>query len=141
MAIKSSGFVSTEAYSLHPTSTMPSARDITLVGAVSPNFLFIDDNAQPQRSVKVSVTLQSENILRRQWPAFSTDPKHTELAWNALGRCVAQRTIPPRTVQELKTTLRQEWDNIPQGLLGSLVKRMENRCKICISVLGQHTSY
>ncbi|GFW68329.1 hypothetical protein TNCV_2263191 [Trichonephila clavipes] len=42
-----------------------------------------------------------------------------QLNQDALGRCVAQRTIPPCTDQELKTALRSEWDNIPQGFLDS----------------------
>lgn len=110
-------------------------------GAVGSDFLFMDDNARPHRSVEVSDTLQSENILRMQWPAYSPDLNPIEHAWDALGRRVSQRTNPPRTVQELKTALREEWDNIPQGLLDSLVESMENRCKMCISVRGHHTSY
>ncbi|GFT85193.1 transposable element Tcb2 transposase [Trichonephila clavipes] len=107
--------------------------------AVSPDFLIMDDNAS--RSVEVSVTLQSENILPMQWAAYYLDLNTVEHAWDDVGRRVEQRTIPPRTVQELITTLREEWDNIPQRLLDSSVKSMENRCKMCISVRGQHTSY
>ncbi|GFY05526.1 transposable element Tcb2 transposase [Trichonephila clavipes] len=113
----------------------------TFRGAVGPDFLLWTINVRPHRSVKVSDTLQSENILRMQWPAYSPDLNPTEYVWDALGRCVSQRTFPPSTVQELKTTLRKEWDNIPQGLLGSFVKSRENRCKMCIGVHGQHTSY
>ncbi|GFX09369.1 transposable element Tc1 transposase [Trichonephila clavipes] len=75
--------------------------------AVGTDFLFMDDNAQPHRSVEVSNTLQNENILLMQWRIFShLNP--IENAWNALGRHFAQRTIPPRAVQELKPTLREE---------------------------------
>ncbi|GFV18655.1 hypothetical protein TNCV_1417231 [Trichonephila clavipes] len=34
---------------------------------VDSDFLFMDDNEHPHRSVEVSATLQSENILRTQW--------------------------------------------------------------------------
>ncbi|GFU57746.1 transposable element Tcb2 transposase [Trichonephila clavipes] len=139
--IKSSWFVSTGTCSLHPTSTTPSSREIMLVGDVGPDFLFMDDNVQPHRSSEVADTLQSENILHMQWPVFSPDLDPIEHFWDALGRRVAQKTIPLCTVQELKTVLREEWHNIPQGLLDSLVKDMENRCKICIRISGQHTSY
>ncbi|GFW18963.1 cytochrome P450 2G1 [Trichonephila clavipes] len=64
------------------------------------------DNAQPHRSIE-----------------------------DALGKRVAKRTILPRTLQELEIAPRQQWDNIPQGL-DSLVKNMENRHKMCISVHG-----
>ncbi|GFV32137.1 DDE_3 domain-containing protein [Trichonephila clavipes] len=76
-----------------------------------------------------------------QWPAYSPDLNLIEHAWNALSRRVAQRTVPPRTIQELKTASREEWDNIPQGLFNSLGKSMENKCKMCISAYGQHASY
>ncbi|GFY04046.1 hypothetical protein TNCV_1198241 [Trichonephila clavipes] len=70
---------------------------------------------------------------------YSTHLNPTEHDWDAFVRRIEQRTILPRTVQELQTTLRQEW--VPKGHLESVVKSMENRCKICISVLGRHTSY
>ncbi|GFU78967.1 transposable element Tc1 transposase [Trichonephila clavipes] len=69
------------------------------------------------------------------------DLNRIEHAWDALGRRIAQRTIPPRTVQEFKTTLREEWDNFPKEPHDSLVKSMVNRYKLCISGHGQHTSY
>ncbi|GFW93730.1 DDE_3 domain-containing protein [Trichonephila clavipes] len=107
----------------------------------------MDDNVGSHRSIEVSDTLQrerereSKNILRIQWSAYSPDLNPIEHSWDALGRCIAQRTTPLRTVQELKTTLREEWDHIPQGFLDSLVKSMENRCKMCISVRSQLSSY
>lgn len=110
-------------------------------GAVGPDFLFMDDNARPHRTAEVSDTLESENIERMTWPAYSPDLNPIEHAWDALGRRVSQRTRPPRTMQELKIALREEWDNIPQGLLNTLVDSMKNRCKMCISVRGCHTPY
>ncbi|GFV90073.1 DDE_3 domain-containing protein [Trichonephila clavipes] len=102
--------------SLHPTSTTSSSREITLVCATDPNFLFMDDNVSPQSSVEKQDTLKSKNILHIQWPTYSPDLNSIEHAWDALERRVAQRTIPPRTVQELKTALKEKWDNIPQGI-------------------------
>ncbi|GFX35483.1 transposable element Tc3 transposase [Trichonephila clavipes] len=42
-------------------------------GFVDPDFLFIDDNARPHRSFEISDTLQSENTLHMQWPAYYPD--------------------------------------------------------------------
>ncbi|GFX15984.1 transposable element Tc1 transposase [Trichonephila clavipes] len=108
---------------------------------VSPDFLFMNDSVQPHRCVEVSVTFQSENILRMQWLAYSPDLYPIEHAWDALRRRVVQRTIPPSRVQDLKTAFRGEWDNTPPELLDSLVKIIENSGKMCISVRGQYTSY
>ncbi|GFU83420.1 transposable element Tc1 transposase [Trichonephila clavipes] len=119
--------------------------DITLPvssrSTVSPNFLFISDSAQLHRTVEISNKPQSETILRMLWSGYSPDLNHIGHAWDALGRRIAQRTIPHRTVQKLKTALREEWVNMPQGFLDSLMQIMENRWKMCISVRGQHTSY
>ncbi|GFV36117.1 hypothetical protein TNCV_4964651 [Trichonephila clavipes] len=121
-AINSSWFACTEAFLLHPTSITPSSKEITLL-----------------ETLRYQTYYKSENILHMQWTAYSLEINRLEHAKDILGRRVAQRTIPLRSAQKLKTTLRQEWDNPPpQGLIDDLVKSMENRCKMCISVHGQH---
>lgn len=110
-------------------------------GAMDPDFLFMDDNARPHRTAEVFETLENENIERMEWPAYSPDLNPIEHAWDALGRRVSQRNHPPRTIQELKIALREEWDNIPQALLNSLIESMHNRCQMCVSVRGGHIPY
>lgn len=83
--------------------------------------MFMDDNACLNRTAEISDTLESENIECIEWPAYSQDLNPIELAWIDFGRHVSERTHPPQTMQELKNALREEWDNIPQGLLNSLV--------------------
>ncbi|GFX84793.1 hypothetical protein TNCV_125611 [Trichonephila clavipes] len=82
-------------------------------GAEGPDILYVDNNMRLQEMG----TLQSENILLMHLPAYSLDLNPIEHAWDTLGRHVAQRTISSRTVQELKTTLREEWNNIPKNSL------------------------
>ncbi|GFY15504.1 hypothetical protein TNCV_1573151 [Trichonephila clavipes] len=81
--------------------------------------------------------------FEKRWyrPPYSSNLNPFEHAWDALSRRVAQRTISIGALQELKTTLRAKWDNIPQRLLDRLVKSMKNRCKMCIRVHGQRVSY
>ncbi|GFW80244.1 hypothetical protein TNCV_461501 [Trichonephila clavipes] len=64
-----------------------------LATATGLDFLFIDDNARSHSSVEVSDTLQSENILHMQLPAYSPSLNPIEHAWNALCKRIAQRTI------------------------------------------------
>ncbi|GFV35771.1 hypothetical protein TNCV_913611 [Trichonephila clavipes] len=140
-AIKSIWFVCMEACSLYPISVTPSSREIMLVNAASQDFLFMDDNALSHRSVEEPDTPQSENILRLQWPVYCVIPYglwvsslHHPRDLNALGH-------PTPYSARTQNRLRQEWDNIPQGVLDSLVKSMEKRFKMCISVRRQHASY
>ncbi|GFX67092.1 transposable element Tcb1 transposase [Trichonephila clavipes] len=42
-------------------------------GAMGAEFLFMDDNARPRRANIVDECLQSEDITRMDWPAYSPD--------------------------------------------------------------------
>ncbi|GFU97217.1 transposable element Tcb2 transposase [Trichonephila clavipes] len=78
-------------------------------GVVVVTFLFINDNAQSQRSINVSDTLHRENILCIERPVYSPDLNPIEHAWDILVRRIAQKTISLRTEQEHKITFREEW--------------------------------
>ncbi|GFS63472.1 transposable element Tcb2 transposase [Trichonephila clavipes] len=38
-------------------------------GAISPDFIFMDDNARPHRTLAVEELLESEDITQMDWPA------------------------------------------------------------------------
>ncbi|KAJ4440749.1 hypothetical protein ANN_08973 [Periplaneta americana] len=78
-------------------------------GAVGLHFIFIDDNARPHRANLVDEYYEEEEILRMYWPAMSPDLNPIEHAWDALGRRVAARQPPSRTLSTLRNALRQEW--------------------------------
>ncbi|GFT92910.1 transposable element Tcb2 transposase [Trichonephila clavipes] len=42
-------------------------------GAFGPYFIFMDDNARPHRTLAVEKLLESEDISRMDWPAYSPD--------------------------------------------------------------------
>ncbi|GFV41648.1 DDE_3 domain-containing protein [Trichonephila clavipes] len=50
-------------------------------GAMGVEFLFMDDNARPHRANIVDECLQSEDITRMDWPAYSPDLNPIEHAW------------------------------------------------------------
>ncbi|GFV93540.1 transposable element Tcb1 transposase [Trichonephila clavipes] len=65
-------------------------------GAMGAEFLFMDDNARPHRANIVDECLQSEDITRMDWPAYSPDLNPIEHVWDMLGRRIAARNpLPP----------------------------------------------
>ncbi|KFM59549.1 Transposable element Tcb1 transposase, partial [Stegodyphus mimosarum] len=54
-------------------------------GAMGAQFMFMDDNARPHRANIVSECLQSEDITRMDWPAFSQDLNPVQHVWGMLG--------------------------------------------------------
>ncbi|GFV65611.1 transposable element Tcb2 transposase [Trichonephila clavipes] len=71
-------------------------------GAIGPDFIFMDDNARPHRTVAVEELLESEDITRIYWPAYSQDLNPIEHVWDALGRRIAARLHHPENTQQLK---------------------------------------
>ncbi|GFX70091.1 transposable element Tcb1 transposase [Trichonephila clavipes] len=84
-------------------------------GAMGAEFLFMDDNARPHRANIVDECLQSEDITRMDWPAYSPDLNPIKHVWDMLGRRIASRRPPPTCLPELRRPLLDEWCNIHHG--------------------------
>ncbi|KFM60472.1 Transposable element Tcb1 transposase, partial [Stegodyphus mimosarum] len=107
-------------------------------GAMGAQFVFMDDNARPHRANIVSECLQSEDITRMDWPAFSPDLNPVEHVWDMLGRRVAGHP-PPTCLPELRRALLFEWCNIRQDQIDNLILSMPRRCTDCIASSRRHT--
>ncbi|GFS53943.1 DDE_3 domain-containing protein [Trichonephila clavipes] len=103
--------------------------------------LFMDDNAHPHCANIVDECLQSEDITRMDWPAYSLDLNQIEHVWDMLGRRIAARQSHPTCLPLLWRALLDEWCNITQDQIDKLILSMLRRCKACIASSGRHTSY
>ncbi|GFV13301.1 transposable element Tcb1 transposase [Trichonephila clavipes] len=56
------------------------------LSAMGAEFLFMDDNARPHRANIVYECLQSEDIIRMDWPAYSSVCNPIEHVWDMLSR-------------------------------------------------------
>ncbi|GFW37009.1 transposable element Tcb1 transposase [Trichonephila clavipes] len=110
-------------------------------GAMGAAFLFMDDNARPHRANIVDECLQSEDISRMDWLAYSPDLNPIEHVWYMLGRRITARQPTPTCLPELRRALLDEWCIISQDQIDNLILRMPWRCKACIASSGRHTPY
>ncbi|GFX49641.1 DDE_3 domain-containing protein [Trichonephila clavipes] len=124
------------------------ARDVILEqhshlfrGAMGAEFLFIDDNARPHRTNIVDECLQSEDITRMDWPAYSPDLNPVEHVRGMLGRQIAARQPPSHLSTGLRRALLDERCNIPQDQIDNLILSIPRLCKASIASSGRYTPY
>ncbi|GFX28244.1 transposable element Tcb1 transposase [Trichonephila clavipes] len=98
-------------------------------GVMGAEFLFMDDNARRHRANIVDEILQSENITRMDWSAYSPDLNPIEHVWDTLGRRIAARQPHSSCLPELRRALLDEWCNIPQDQVDILILSLPRRCK------------
>ncbi|GFX48277.1 transposable element Tcb2 transposase [Trichonephila clavipes] len=110
-------------------------------GAIGPEFIFMDDNARPHWTLAAEELLESEDITRMDWPAYSPDLHPIEHVWVDLGRRIAARLYHLENTQQLKQMLIEEWVLLPQDMLHQLVLSMRRRCEATIAVKGGHILY
>ncbi|GFW99507.1 transposable element Tcb2 transposase [Trichonephila clavipes] len=98
----------------------------------------MDDNARPHRTQAVEELLESEDITRMDWPAYSPHLNPIEHVWDGLGRRIAARLHHPENTQQLEQMLIEEWALLPQKMLHQLVLSMRRRCEVTIAILNIH---
>lgn len=104
-------------------------------------FIFQDDNARAHRVRVVNDYLQRHHIVHMPWPAMSPDLSPIEHVWDMIGRRVRRRQRQPTTLQELAAALQEEWDRLPQIVIGRLIRSMPRRIAECLRIGGAITHY
>ncbi|GFU17842.1 transposable element Tcb2 transposase [Trichonephila clavipes] len=96
----------------------------------------MDDNARPHRTLAVEELLESEDITRMDWTAYSPDLNPIEHVYDALGIRIAARLHHPENTQQFKQMLIEEWVLLPQEMLHQLVlsmrRRLGQRKQVCL---------
>lgn len=105
------------------------------------DFVFMDDNARPHRGHVVTNYLRDHEIEHLEWPAKSPDLNPIEHLWDQLGRALNDSPRRPCTLEDLKNSLQQEWEQIPMENVIQLVESMPRRCMAVVEARGGHTRY
>ena len=100
--------------------------------------MFQHDNAQPHVTRICTQFLEPDNVLVLPWPAYSPNMSPIE---HALHRRVRHRVPVPDNIQQLRTAIEEEWDNIPRATINSLINSMRRRCFALHETYGGHTRY
>ncbi len=87
--------------------------------------IFQQDNAKPHTAAITTAWLHSRRVRVLNWPTCSPDLSPRENIWRIIKRKIRQ--IWPRTLQQLETYIRQEWDQIPTPKLQKLITSMPRR--------------
>jgi hypothetical protein len=99
--------------------------------------VFQHGHARPNVARICSQFMEAENVPFLPWPAYSPDMSPIERVWDALDRRVRQRVSVPSNIQQLRTAIVEEWDNIPQATINSQINSM--RCVAPHEAYGGHS--
>ena len=105
------------------------------------NDVFQQDNARCHVARICTDFLEENHIRVLPWPALSPDLSPFEHLWDQLGRRVRERDNPPETLQGLRLALTEEWNNIPQANIRTLIGSMRRRCDAVVAAGGGYTRY
>lgn len=117
------------------------AHVVPYMGLEGENFTLMQDNARPHAAAQVRQYCEEVGIRTMNWPARSPDLNPIEHVWDSLKKAVYARNPVPTTVAALRTAISQEWNNIPQDRLITLIRSMRNRLESVIRARGGNTPY
>ena len=102
--------------------------------------LFQHDNATIHTARDTVNFLRANNIaVINDWPTKSPDLNPTEHLWGNFDQGVRRHPIPPSNVIQLRQVLIQEWNNIPQAEINTLILSMHQRCQAVFHAEGCQT--
>lgn len=104
-------------------------------------FQFMHDNARCHTAQIVGDYLHAAGITVMKWPARSPDLNPIEHLWDQLKRRVRSRDPAPATLDELHDAVIEEWNNIPQESIVTLIRSMTGRMADLRRTRGGNTRF
>ena len=99
------------------------------------------DNTRPHTARITTALLTISNVVVLPWPSKSPDLNPIEHLWDDLDRRVRQRQPQPQSLQQLMNALQDEWNNILQQAIRTLISSMGRCGQAVIDSRGGHTRY
>jgi len=120
------------------TNVLPECRRLFPRGG----WQLLHDHGRPYHCNAVTAHVHRRGVTEindGMWPSYSPDLNPIENLWSDVIKRVFERN--PRTLDELKQFLIEEWERTPLKLLRDLAYSMRNRLRECIANAGCRTRY
>ena len=90
------------------------------------------DNTRPHTARITTALLTNSNVAVLPWPSKSPDLNPIEHLWDDLDRRVHQRQPQPQSLQQQMNALEDEWNNIPQQAIRTLISSMGRAVRLLL---------
>lgn len=100
-----------------------------------------EDNSRVHVSKKSKKWKEENEIICLPWPAQSPDLNPIENLWKVLKENIQKGGTFPRSIEELKIALNEEWRRLSPNLLFKLVDSMPKRVNMVLNAKGGPTKY
>ncbi|KAI5151319.1 hypothetical protein ENBRE01_2054 [Enteropsectra breve] len=102
----------------------------------SQNILFQQDNARPHVSISTKSWLEERGVECMDWPPYSPDLNPIENLWGILAQQVYPKGRQYENEEELKASIKKEWQEFEITIAHTPVYSMRNRFMMSLLKMG-----